>query len=103
MQNFLFYNPAFTSLLDPYQYVDYLYYGLWRRPVYEEWNGDFCLVFSNSNVMNTSLITKFTDCHIVITPTSIDYPYTILQAYMSPINQNMPANVEVVYHTFDAE
>jgi hypothetical protein len=99
--NFLFYNPDFTSLLDPYQYVDYLYYGLWRKPVYEAWSGDFCLVFSTSHVLSPAWTERFPDCHTIVIPKAADYPYTILHTVISPVDTASPASMEARYYTGD--
>jgi hypothetical protein len=99
--NFLFYNPDFTSLSDPYQQIDYLYYGLRRTPLYSSRKGDFCLILYKTNIISNSWIKRFPTCHTIIIPETIhDYPYTILQAFARATDPSAPATMQTFYHQF---
>ncbi|MDD3868654.1 MAG: hypothetical protein PHR46_03670 [Candidatus Absconditabacteria bacterium] len=96
--NFLFYNSQFQSLLDPYQKIDYRWYGLNSMREYSGYKGDFCLAFYSSNIIHNTRKSDFPDCHLIVTPNPADYPSTILQTRWSQLDSSLPTTMEVFYH-----
>jgi hypothetical protein len=99
--NFLYYNPDFISLFDPYQSIDYIHYGLRPKMTLDSLHGDFCVVFSATNLITTSWIAAFPDCHVVVVHKTPDYPYAIVETALSPVDSDSLATMEVIHRTFE--
>jgi hypothetical protein len=68
------------------------------------WNlytGDFCLALYATPLIHASWKQDFPDCHLITLSRLADYPYTILWIFLTPIDTNIPATMQTIYHTIN--